>query len=188
MIDHVLLPHLQEWSRTSSHSSVSSSLIPREERVSTCFALHGGAWDDEKILERYELLYEAGLMPEAHRDGRKPELEALKQDAGLMMRDDHRRILATAIGRLRSKIKYRPVVFELMPSIFTLTHLQETVEALLGQHMHKQNFRRLVESSALVEPTGDMTRTKGRPAALFRFRRSVLHERPSSGLRLSGRG
>jgi hypothetical protein len=102
---------------------------------------------------------------------------------------DHRRILATAIGRLRGKIKYRPVVFELMPPEFTLTALQNTVEAIAGRHLHKQNFRRLVEATALVEPTGEMaTATGGRPAALFRFRRDVLEERPAPGLRFGGRG
>ena len=98
------------------------------------------------------------------------------------MRFDHRRILATAIARLRAKLKYRPVVFELMPREFTLTELQRTVEAISGRHLHKQNFRRLVETAALVEPTGETsTATGGRPAALFRFRREVVQERPAPG-------
>ncbi len=75
-----------------------------------------------------------------------------------------------------------------MPPDFTLTALQTTVEAISGRHLHKQNFRRLVEANALVEPTGDMSiATGGRPAALFRFRRQVLAERPSAGLKLGGR-
>jgi hypothetical protein len=82
-------------------------------------------------------------------------------------------------------MKYRPVIFELMPAAFTLTELQRTVEAIAGRHLHKQNFRRLVESSAIVEPTGEMSmQTGGRPAALFHFRRNVLQERPSPGLRV----
>lgn len=68
---------------------------------------------------------------------------------------DHRRILATAISRLRTKLKYRPVVFELMAHSFTLTELQRCVEAISGRHLHKQNFRRLVEGTELVEPTGE---------------------------------
>jgi hypothetical protein len=141
--------------------------------------------------DRYELLYEAGLIEEARRDGR-PAALARKAIPGLgvsmSMRFDHRRILATAIARLRAKLKYRPVVFELLPSEFTLTELQLTVEAISGRHLHKQNFRRLVEAGALVEPTGVMsTQTGGRPAALFRFRREVLQERPAPGLRVRGR-
>ena len=101
---------------------------------------------------------------------------------------DHRRILATAIARLRGKMKYRPVVFELMPPAFTLLELQRTVEAISGIRLHKQNFRRLVEGQGLVERTGKLASTRrGRPAELFRFRREVLSERPSPGLRLGTR-
>jgi hypothetical protein len=100
---------------------------------------------------------------------------------------DHRRILATALGRIRGKIKYRPVVFELLPPSFTLLKLQRAVEALSGVHLHKQNFRRLVDRAGLVEGTGSVDRsTGGRPAELFRFRREVLRERPAQGVSLPG--
>src|SRR5262249_25101185 len=133
-------------------------------------------------------VYEGGLVEEAGRGGRASALAGEKLPAlGEPMRFDHRRILATAIARLRAKLKYRPVVFELLPPEFTLTELQHTVEAISGRHLHKQNFRRLVEAGALVEPTGVMsTQTGGRPAALFRFRREVLQERPGPGLRVRG--
>ena len=104
------------------------------------------------------------------------------------MRYDHRRILATGIARLRAKIKYRPVVFELMPPDFTLLQLQRAVEALAGRRLHKQNFRRLVEQQGLVEETGAMSaETGGRPAKLFRFRREVLLERAVAGTKLPAR-
>ena len=77
---------------------------------------------------------------------------------------DHRRILATGIARLRAKIKYRPVVFELMPREFTLLQLQQTVEALAGRRLHKQNFRRLIEQQELVEETGRMAHGNRRAA------------------------
>ena len=161
-----------------------------QERLRLCFGIGGSPWDEEKVLDRYELLYEAGLVEEAKRDGREAALARDPFPAlGEAMRFDHRRILATAIARLRAKLKYRPVIFELMPAEFTLTELQLTVEAISGRHLHKQNFRRLVETGALVEPTGEMsTSTGGRPAARFRFRREVIQERPSPGLRLGGRG
>ncbi|HZU90347.1 MAG TPA: hypothetical protein VE993_13925 [Stellaceae bacterium] len=153
----------------------------RRERVGLAFAR---PWNDELVLERYELLYEAGLIQERWRDlGRLAggEMPA----SGVAMAVDHRRILATAIGRLRGKIKYRPVVFELMPPAFTLLRLQRTVEALSGVRLHKQNFRRLVEQQGLVEETGEISsETGGRPARLVRFRREVLLERPAPGLRL----
>jgi hypothetical protein len=98
---------------------------------------------------------------------------------------DHRRLMATALGRLRGKLKYRPVVFELLPTTFTLLHLQRVVEALGGARLHKQNFRRLVEKGGLVEGTGQVeAHGVGRPAELFRFRREVLRERRAPGVGL----
>jgi hypothetical protein len=87
------------------------------------------------------------------------------------MGSDHRRILATGLGRLRSKLKYRPVLFDLTPEAFTLSELQAAAEAVSGLTLHKQNFRRAVERAGLVEPTGRMSSaTGGRPAELFRFK------------------
>lgn len=107
----------------------------RDERLKLCFGLDGIPWDEEKVLDRYELLYEAGLVEEAFRDNRT---KAKPVPLGELMRFDHRRILATAIARLRGKLKYRPVVFELMPAEFTLTELQRTVEAISGRHLHNR--------------------------------------------------
>ena len=183
-----ILPALAEWSDQSEDAATPRPLS-RKDRVRLYFGIEDAQWDEERVLDRYELLYEAGLVEEARRDGRPAALARGPLPAlGVVMRFDHRRILATAIARLRAKLKYRPVVFELMPAEFTLTELQHTVEAISGRHLHKQNFRRLVENGALVEPTGVMsTQTGGRPAALFRFRREVLQERPAPGLRVSGR-
>lgn len=161
----------------------------RSERLAVTFGLDGGAWSDDRVLERYELLYEAGLVTEARRDrGVTSKSREAALAPGQPMAGDHRRILATAIARLRGKIKYRPVVFELMPPAFTLLQLQRTVEALAGMPLHKPNFRRLVEQQGLVEETGAMTLdTGGRPARLVRFRREVLMERAAVGVRVSGR-
>jgi hypothetical protein len=159
----------------------------RRERIRLCFGDGHIGWDEEKVLERYELLYEAGLIQEAARDGRVKRGEETSLGTGMVF--DHRRILATAIARLRGKMKYRPVVFELMPPTFTLLDLQRTVEAISGIRLHKQNFRRLVEGQGLVEGTGKFSAAaRGRPAELFRFRREVLSERPAPGVRLGSRG
>ena len=139
----------------------------RRDRVRLCFGVDGIAWDEEKVLERYELLYEAGLVQEFARDsglGPRSIGEQAEETLGAAMMFDHRRILATAIARLSGKMKYRPVVFELMAASFTLLELQRTVEALLGQRLHKQNFRRLVAEQGLVEGTGKFAAsTRGRP-------------------------
>jgi hypothetical protein len=182
-----ILPRLVGWAKRPEPRGAPLRPLSRGERFGICFGGERG-WDDEKVLDRYELLYEAGLLPEAEKDGR----EAARQwhhlpDFGAPMQFDHRRILATAMSRLRAKIKYRPVIFELMPDSFTLLELQRTVEAILGSHLHKQNFRRLVASSGLVEPTGDVrTATGGRPAKAYRFRREVILERPAAGVRVKG--
>ena len=187
ILDMVILPALRQWATQAPGLGEGPRALGRGERVRLLFGTDGVAWDEEKVLERYECLYEAGLIGEAARDGR----QAARQHQGLRplgetMRYDHRRIAATAMGRLRAKLKYRPVVFELMAQDFTLTALQRTVEAISGTHLHKQNFRRLVENAALVEPTGDVSaHTGGRPAALYRYRREVTRERPAPGLRLS---
>ncbi len=191
LLDTEIEPRLRTWMQLPERPSEIQRPLDREDRVRIAFGTNGAAWDEERVLDRYELLYEAGLVEEARRDGREaagewPDLPRF----GGAMRFDHRRVLATAIGRVRAKIKYRPVIFELMPNEFTLFELQKTVEAILGPHLHKQNFRRLVESAGLVEATGEVrTRTGGRPAKLFRFRREVLVERPAPGVRVKiGRG
>jgi hypothetical protein len=186
ILDQTIVPLLEPWSKSGKNEPPP---LGRRERLRHCFAVGGSPWDEEKVLDRYELLYEAGLVEEARRDGRQATVPRGKiPPLGEAMRFDHRRILATAIARLRAKLKYRPVVFELMPEEFTLTELQRTVEAISGRHLHKQNFRRLVETTALVEPTGETsTATGGRPAALYRFRREVVQERPAPGLRFGGR-
>ena len=165
----------------------------KAERVALTFgASHpsgeGPAWNEELALQRYELLYEAGLLPESprlpHHNGPVAEVPS-KVATGASMLHDHRRILATAVARLRAKIKYRPVIFELMPETFTLLHLQRVFEAVAGRRLHKQNFRRLVEQQGLVEETGALAfDTGGRPAKLHRFKRSVMQERAIAGTKL----
>jgi hypothetical protein len=164
----------------------------RRERAELAFGLAGIPWDEERVLDRYELLYEIGAVEEARRDRAGPARSRGEQPGPSPVRStpmalDHRRMLASALGRLRGKLKYRPVVFELLPPEFTLSELQRTVEALAGVRLHKQNFRRLVERNRLVEPTGGSKIGRaGRPAALFRFRKDVLRERPAPGVGLPG--
>lgn len=147
-------------------------------------------WVAEHVLLRYEMLYEAGLIPEAPTyppsyksyEGDKSEscdAEAIQpiklpdnwvQIIGAPMYYDHRRVIATAMSRLRAKIEYQPLIFGLMPDTFTLSQLQQSVEALSGVRLHKQNFRRLLDAQNLVTPTGESSSAqRGRPAKLYRF-------------------
>ncbi len=184
MLDDTIIPHLLKWAAHPARiNRVIRGLDPLS-RIRISFGLEESNWDDELVLERYEMMYAAGLLKEAVIDGRLNE-ESANIIPSISMADDHRRILATAIARLRGKLKYRPVIFELMPETFTLFDLQQTVESIFGRAVHKQNFRRLVEKAALVELTGASQRsTGGRPAALFRFRSEILKERPAPGLKI----
>jgi hypothetical protein len=178
LLTKLLTPRLRAWSK-----SAASPALQRErwQRVAITFGFDDREWNEDLILQRYELLFEAALIPEAVRDGGN----AATLVPGRPMTADHRRILATGIARLRAKIKYRPVVFELMPAEFTLLQLQRSVEALAGRLLHKQNFRRLMEQQQLVEETGAIAAdTVGRPAKLFRFRHAVLAERAVAGTKL----
>jgi hypothetical protein len=183
IVESILVPALKAFADSAPDQTLKQD---RLNRVAGTFGLDGRAWNEELVLQRYELLYEAGLIPEALRD--RPEAKEDPKQApvpGQSMILDHRRILATGIARLRAKIKYHPVVFELMPETFTLLQLQRCVEALAGRLLHKQNFRRLIEQQQLVEETGEQSQeTGGRPAKLFRFRREILTERAITGTKL----
>ncbi len=172
MIDRDLAPYLRTWAAGNGE---------RLSRAALAFGLDGQDWSDGDVLERYELLYEAGLVEECARDRGLASRRGIR--VGEPMASDHRRILATAMARLRAKLRYRPVIFELMAGQFTLSDLQRTVEAMLGQALHKQNFRRALERTGFVEGTGEMeSGTGGRPAELFRFKRETLRRGAARGL------
>ena len=169
-------PKLKRWIAAGGSRLAKES---RRTRAEIAFGLNGRRWNEELALQRYELLYEAGLASEANPASRGVS------GFGRAMVADHRRILATGIARLRAKIKYNPVVFELMPPAFTLLQLQRCVEAIAGMNLHKPNFRRLIEQQQLVEETGDVVaETGGRPAKAFRFREAVKEERAVAGTKL----
>tara|TARA_R110000796_G_scaffold98833_1_gene206612 strand:+ start:3990 stop:4940 length:951 start_codon:yes stop_codon:yes gene_type:complete len=171
LIDAHIAPRLMTWAAGNER---------RLERARAAFALDGILWIEERVLDRYELLYEAGLVIECARDAGLPEPDVR---LGEPMASDHRRILATAISRLRGKIKYRPVVFELMPDRFTLSSLQRAVEGILGLSLHTQNFRRALDKTGFVAGTGAMeTSTGGRPAELYSYNRDSAFDAATTGL------
>ena len=178
-------PELTRWVRRARPGPARRE---RADRVRTTFGDSKSVEMDAVLaLERHELLYEAGLIAESQRDRRALGEACKDEDAtavtGIPLFGDHRRVMATALGRLRGKLAYRPVVFELLPGEFTLLQLQNVAEALSGARLHKQNFRRLVLNADLVEAVGrSMAVGRGRPAELFRFRREVLGEKLTVGL------
>jgi hypothetical protein len=200
IIPGALLPGLYAWADGAEDPAQRRM---RRDRVDIVFGVDpdwvranasepggGDLWDGVRVLDRYELLWEAGLVPEAARDRGGDAARVLHDPAchGEPLALDHRRIAATALGRLRGKLTYRPVVFELLPPTFTLRRLQQVVEALTGMSLHTQNFRRLVDRGGFVEGTGTFQeQTGGRPAERFRFRPEVFRERPRPGLGLPRR-
>jgi hypothetical protein len=173
ILDEAIAPALRRWADGSEEKMGRARLL---------FALDGARWNEAQVLERYELLYEAGLVLEASRDrGGEPSGVVF----GEPMISDHRRILATGLGRLRGKLRYRPVAFDLMAEEFTLSALQRTVEAIAGIGLHKQNFRRGLDRTGMVEGLGRFnSETGGRPAELFRFAVEKAASGPPQGLAL----
>ena len=161
-----IVSRLRIWANSADTEEVRQK---RLKRIHLCWGVEPENWSEEYVLQRYEMLYESFDF-------------AL---TGQPMRHDHRRVLATALSRLRAKIKYRPVIFELMPPEFTLLQLQNSVEAISGRLLHKQNFRRQIQQQNLIEPSDTgVSGSKGRPAQLYRFRDDVLPDQLISDIGL----
>jgi len=82
---------------------------------------------------------------------------------------DHAKIISMALQRLKGKVRYQPVGFELLPPQFSLTELQHLYEALLEQKLDKRNFRKKILSLGILRETGKTAKTAHRPAALYEF-------------------
>ncbi len=89
---------------------------------------------------------------------------------------DHAEILDYALTRLRYKLEYSAVGFELLSATFTLSELQSAYEVILGEELDRGNFRKKLHKAAIVEPTREYRNTRGRPARLYRFRDDAVAE------------
>ena len=89
---------------------------------------------------------------------------------------DHARILAYALTRLRYKLEYTAVGFQILPEEFTLPELQTAYEIILGEELDKANFRKKLARGNVVEATGRFRQTSGRPAELYRYRQDAVAE------------
>lgn len=87
---------------------------------------------------------------------------------------DHADILAYALQRLRYKLEYTAVGFELLPETFTLSELQSAYEIILGERLDKRNFRRKILNADVIEETPNYRTGEGRPARLYRFRADAV--------------
>jgi len=90
---------------------------------------------------------------------------------------DHADILKYALQRLRYKLEYTSVGFELLPNEFTLTELQTAYEIVLGEKLDKRNFRRrILEAGVLAETNRQRAEGQGRPAQLYRYKKHAVME------------
>ena len=89
---------------------------------------------------------------------------------------DHAQILTTALRRLRYKLEYTAVGFELLPEEFTLSEIQSTYEIILGEKLDKRNFRRRILEANVIEETPHLRTGEGRPARLYRYRPVAVAE------------
>ncbi len=85
---------------------------------------------------------------------------------------DHDTILATALGRLRSKLEYTTLAFQLLPEVFSILELKHIYEQILGEKLDKGNFYRKIKDAKVLEDTGMRREGRGRPTTLYRFRRN----------------
>ncbi|HIP72244.1 MAG TPA: NUDIX domain-containing protein [Anaerolineae bacterium] len=90
---------------------------------------------------------------------------------------DHAEILAYALTRLRYKLEYTAVGFQLLPDVFTLSELQKAYEIILDEKLDKRNFRRKILTADILEETGEKKKEgEGRPAKLYRYRKDAIAE------------
>lgn len=89
---------------------------------------------------------------------------------------DVEEIIQYALRRLRYKLEYTAVGFELLPENFSLSELQSTYEIILGEKLDKRNFRRRILEAGVIEPTPHLRAGEGRPARLFRYRPDAVAE------------
>lgn len=83
---------------------------------------------------------------------------------------DHDRIVEVAINRLRGKVRYQPIGFELLPEQFTLSQLQKLYETILGvEQLNKRNFRKRILDMGILQEAGKQEGVAHRPAILYRF-------------------
>ncbi|HEU5099615.1 MAG TPA: NUDIX domain-containing protein [Roseiflexaceae bacterium] len=85
---------------------------------------------------------------------------------------DHDTILAAGLDRLRSKLEYTTLAFQLLPEVFSILELKHIYEQILGEDLDKGNFYRKIKDSNVLEDTGLRREGRGRPTTLYRFRRN----------------
>jgi 8-oxo-dGTP diphosphatase len=90
---------------------------------------------------------------------------------------DHKEILSYAVKRLRDRLEYSPIAFQLLPKKFTLTQLQRTYEIILNTELDKRNFRKKIMSLGILNEYEEFTKASSkRPARLYGFNEEMIKE------------
>lgn len=129
---------------------------------------------DRVITVAYFAVVPAGRIIPRAEDGEQVRWWSIYHQPPLAF--DHADILHYALTRLRYKLEYTAVGFELLPETFTLTELQTAYEIVLGEKLDKRNFRRKILSAGVIEPGGGYRTGEGRPARLYHYREDAVAE------------
>ena len=162
----VLRPALASWAGAADKAR-------RRQSLAQLFGDGQHDWQPQWAGARYDLLYEAALVPEALRDRSGGAISVRARHAevyGQVMAGDDRAILAGALSLLREKLAHTALMCALSPHPFTLGSMQKTVQAVIGQPLHTQNFRRDLMRSGLIVATGEHGRIgRTRAAKLWQW-------------------
>ncbi len=168
-LKQVLRPALDEWAQSGG----AKQNLLRLAKLQTLFTDNTKAWVPSLTSERFDMLYEAGLLPEALRDRTGAAISVRQRHAavyGQIMQGADRHALAMALSSLRMQVELSAAMSSLMPSPFTLGALQKTVEAVIGLSLHTQNFRRDLMHSGQISKTGERGRIgRSRPGMLWEW-------------------
>lgn len=144
----------------------------RDPRTRVISVAYYALIDAARFAKTHDDVHVVEVLPEFEGEGGGPV--TVRDDSGeaLPLAFDHEKMLELVVRRLRGKLDYAPIGFELLPREFTLRALQEVHETILGKRLNKDSFRRRMLASGLVHPTGRSEADVGhRPAELYTFRR-----------------
>ncbi len=126
------------------------------------------------VTVAYFALVPAALAVQAGDDASDAQWKSIRRLPAMAF--DHTQIVQYALKRLRYKLEYSAVGFQLLPPAFTLSDLQQAYEIVLGEQLDKRNFRRRILQAEIIEETGGYRTSEGRPAKLYRFRADAVAE------------
>ncbi len=182
VVSRTLLPALDRWAEQLPKKMQQA----RRNQIRQLFASTDQKWAGENLAQRHELLYRAELLPEALRDRSGAAVSVrhhLIQVFGQTMWKSDRQHLANALSRLRQSLQTRPWLMALVPGPFSLGNLQKSLENLTGIGLHKQNFRRDILRSGLIEMLdAPAVISGGRPAQVYVWKKGLNPQISHTGL------